>query len=46
MVTRSSYAMFTNSGMFTARFAAVESGTRIGGVLRPCSSRWVRNIWV
>ena len=38
--------MFTNSGMFTARLAAVLFSTRTAGVSLPCSSMWVRNIWV
>src|ERR1035438_2059832 len=36
-------AMFTNSGMFTARFAAVMFSTRIAGLSLPFSSMWVRN---
>ena len=38
--------MFTNSGMFTARFAAVEFSMRIAGVSLPFSSMCVKNICV
>src|ERR1017187_580823 len=36
-------AMFTNSGMFTARFAAVLFRSRMAGLSLPFSSMWVRN---
>src|ERR1019366_2656597 len=39
-------AMFTNSGMFTARFDAVIFSTRIAGLSLPFSSMWARNNWV
>src|SRR5689334_21019445 len=38
--------MFTNSGMFTARLAAVEFSIRTGGLSCPFSSMWVRNLCV
>src|SRR3974390_1922787 len=38
--------MFINSGIFTARFAAVEFSTRMAGPPLPSSSMCVRNICV
>src|SRR5450756_1557211 len=46
MVSMPSGGMLTNSGMFTARLAAVAFSTRIAGLSLPASSRWVRNICV
>jgi len=43
MTSIKSGAMFTNSGMFTPRFAAVAFSTRIAGLSLPFSSMWVRN---
>src|ERR1700690_1248501 len=43
---RASGAILTNSGMLTARLAAVELSTRIGGLSLPSWSRCVRDIWV
>jgi hypothetical protein len=42
MVCRPSGATLTNSGILTARLAAVEFSTRIAGVSLPASSIWVR----
>ena len=38
--------MFTNSGMLTARLAAVELSIRMAGLSLPFSSMWVRYICV
>jgi len=46
MFSSPSGAMLTNSGMFTARLAAVEFSIRIAGLSWPSASRWVRNICV
>src|SRR5271157_2190139 len=40
------WGMFTNSGRFTARFAAVEFSIRMAGLSLPSASMWVRYIWV
>jgi hypothetical protein len=46
MLSIPSGGMFTNSGMLTARFAAVEFSIRMAGLSLPDSSMWVRNICV
>src|ERR1019366_4109323 len=46
MFKRPSGGILTNSGMFTARFAAVEFSIRIAGLSLPSASRWVKNICV
>src|ERR1035441_11078825 len=46
MFMRPSGGILTNSGMFTARLAAVEFSMRIAGLSLPSASRWVKNICV
>src|SRR5512141_1983672 len=46
MSSNPSEGMFTNSGILTARFAAVAFSIRTGGLSSPDSSMCVRNIWV
>src|SRR5664279_4536854 len=41
-----SWGILTNSGMLTARLAAVEFSIRMAGLSLPSSSMWVRNICV
>src|ERR1039458_1553240 len=46
MCSSPSCGMLTNSGMLTARLAAVEFSMRMAGLSLPSSSMWVRNICV